>query len=464
MLDPNEASAGPTNDGKVFCSKCARLFEYTSSALLSIPLPTAEPVQSATKFYFCEICGKRITDVDIEQGRAHDKKLKGVYCQKCSLGVETVERLAVVEEPVARTPRNPLPRITPVLRAPPQSVPRAVNSPIPLKSSPNLKIAGAAIAAVVVISAGMFYFRNPGHGPNEPNSQTSPSNAIPRSKEQSSPGGPSDVIPRAHESNVAAKQSHDTPDLVTQPVLKTDPDSKESANLSAYDFDFKSASSFEEFKKLFEITVPHQMEMKYDRGKLLFGSTATASSKLSSFHLQAKTLRLGANWKLFFRLNSKIGVQEATAGVSPLFVEAHIRFIEDNEKISSFGETHARFAFSIYAQYEGFLRSLLLGNDQHGGGSGSGGIFAGINQGISTGNLLTGGNVKSPASKDGLYDIQLEMTGNKFKVLVNGAEVMSTALPQAAVARMASSPLTLCLFSGPDQVIELQRFSFSKSK
>ncbi len=35
------------------------------------------------KFYFCETCGKRITENEIEEGFGKDKKLKGIYCMSC---------------------------------------------------------------------------------------------------------------------------------------------------------------------------------------------------------------------------------------------------------------------------------------------------------------------------------------------------------------------------------------------
>jgi DNA-directed RNA polymerase subunit RPC12/RpoP len=58
---------------------------------------TAE--QSATKFYFCETCGKRITDRQILEGLGRDKKLKGVYCKDCAVGVMTMEFGAIKEVP-----------------------------------------------------------------------------------------------------------------------------------------------------------------------------------------------------------------------------------------------------------------------------------------------------------------------------------------------------------------------------
>ncbi len=50
------------------------------------------------KFYFCEGCGKRITENDIEQGLGKDKKLKGVYCKGCSVGVMTMETVPLTDE------------------------------------------------------------------------------------------------------------------------------------------------------------------------------------------------------------------------------------------------------------------------------------------------------------------------------------------------------------------------------
>ncbi|MBI3829838.1 MAG: hypothetical protein HY291_09990 [Planctomycetes bacterium] len=70
------------------------------------------------KFYFCETCGKRVTEKDVEAGQARNKKLKGVYCAQCSVGVMTMELLPVTEDearkilgksptPAAGTPLSP---------------------------------------------------------------------------------------------------------------------------------------------------------------------------------------------------------------------------------------------------------------------------------------------------------------------------------------------------------------------
>lgn len=45
------------------------------------------------KFYFCESCGKRLTEKEIDAGAAKDKKLRGVYCKTCAVGVTTMDTL-----------------------------------------------------------------------------------------------------------------------------------------------------------------------------------------------------------------------------------------------------------------------------------------------------------------------------------------------------------------------------------
>lgn len=49
------------------------------------------------KFFFCQTCGKRLTENDIAEGNARDKKLKGVYCTDCAVGVVTMEDLPLSE-------------------------------------------------------------------------------------------------------------------------------------------------------------------------------------------------------------------------------------------------------------------------------------------------------------------------------------------------------------------------------
>lgn len=49
------------------------------------------------KFYFCETCGKRLTERDIEDGAARNKKLKGVYCSNCAIGVSTLDSIPLTD-------------------------------------------------------------------------------------------------------------------------------------------------------------------------------------------------------------------------------------------------------------------------------------------------------------------------------------------------------------------------------
>ena len=49
------------------------------------------------KFYFCEKCGKRITDLQIAIGDGKDKKLNGVFCTLCAEGVLTLEMMPINE-------------------------------------------------------------------------------------------------------------------------------------------------------------------------------------------------------------------------------------------------------------------------------------------------------------------------------------------------------------------------------
>lgn len=50
------------------------------------------------EFFFCEKCGKRLTDQDIQAGKARHKQVKGVFCSTCAEGVMTVEFEAISPE------------------------------------------------------------------------------------------------------------------------------------------------------------------------------------------------------------------------------------------------------------------------------------------------------------------------------------------------------------------------------
>src|SRR5438105_2207153 len=115
-IAPDAFNAGATvyaDNGKTYCAKCAPLYRDTTTGLQKVQLPyktlgadeptgefapVTEPIPVAsrdTKFYFCETCGKRITDKQILDGLGRDKKLKGVYCKDCAVGVMTMEFTAI---------------------------------------------------------------------------------------------------------------------------------------------------------------------------------------------------------------------------------------------------------------------------------------------------------------------------------------------------------------------------------
>ena len=52
---------------------------------------------TSMKFYFCEKCGKRLTEHDIEVGEAKNKKLRGIFCTECSMGVMTMESIPLTD-------------------------------------------------------------------------------------------------------------------------------------------------------------------------------------------------------------------------------------------------------------------------------------------------------------------------------------------------------------------------------
>ncbi len=106
-------------DGRIYCAKCAplqsnKLAPSSSLNRLGADEPTGEyapisapaPAQSVTKFYFCETCGKRITDAQILEGLGRDKKLKGVFCATCAVGVQTMEFEAISEAEVRKPIRK----------------------------------------------------------------------------------------------------------------------------------------------------------------------------------------------------------------------------------------------------------------------------------------------------------------------------------------------------------------------
>lgn len=87
------------------------------------------------QFFFCETCGKRITEKDVEAGRARNKKLKGVFCSDCAVGVMTMEMMPVSEEEARRMLNKP-------------ATPPAGAAVLPTPGKPKRETTGINIAAV----------------------------------------------------------------------------------------------------------------------------------------------------------------------------------------------------------------------------------------------------------------------------------------------------------------------------
>lgn len=117
-LTENDLAEGAGKNKKlkgVFCKECAvgvttmddmPLTEEKARQLLLTGKessgPTNVPKPDAMKFYFCEKCGTRLDERDIEAGKARDKKLKGVYCRGCAEGVMTMEYEGMTSEEARR--------------------------------------------------------------------------------------------------------------------------------------------------------------------------------------------------------------------------------------------------------------------------------------------------------------------------------------------------------------------------
>jgi hypothetical protein len=138
------------------------------------------------KFWFCEKCGKRVTDVDIAEGDARDKKAKGVYCTDCGVGINTVELDAITDEQLARghgriTPQPPARKpsnikITAYVPKARRSVeprttePRAPATPSDKKSDIMMFLAGAG--GIVIVGMAVMFLLPRGRTPAAPAPET----------------------------------------------------------------------------------------------------------------------------------------------------------------------------------------------------------------------------------------------------------------------------------------------------
>jgi hypothetical protein len=201
------AAGSFTSSGKVYCAKCAPLLKDAIS-----PPGTSDPV----KFYFCETCGKRITDKQILDGLGRDKKLKGVYCKDCAVGVTTTEFDAVQDLPLPDPAKaQSRPRLVPTHRTG-DSVRGAARV---TRRKPSVAIP-FAVAGVVIAAAVALYIVGK---KDVPSTQTEPHKTS-ESNKSTAPlpaAVPTPVEPKADAvSPPASKQVSEQP----APVNKGDPE------------------------------------------------------------------------------------------------------------------------------------------------------------------------------------------------------------------------------------------------
>lgn len=130
------------------------------------------------KFYFCETCGKRLTEEDIEGGDARNKKLKGVFCRGCAVGVTTMDTLPMQEEEARsvlakqeKKPRRSSTSVMPAARRTSASSSRRV--PTPMTSGGGSRaslIAGGAVGVVLMIVVAFLY--SGGEGGKDPSAKS----------------------------------------------------------------------------------------------------------------------------------------------------------------------------------------------------------------------------------------------------------------------------------------------------
>ncbi|MCW8129800.1 MAG: hypothetical protein KIS92_05545 [Planctomycetota bacterium] len=160
------------------------------------------------KFYFCETCGKRVTEQDVEAGRARNKKLNGVFCAGCAEGVMTMELQPVSEDEARRllnkrntpaagaaTARPPTSAAPTLKRDTSQTrIPAARTSgeakhtqrsahpaPAPAQGANTGMIVAGAAAALLLVAGLLVAFKSGGEGraPEPRTAQGSPERAVP---------------------------------------------------------------------------------------------------------------------------------------------------------------------------------------------------------------------------------------------------------------------------------------------
>jgi formylglycine-generating enzyme required for sulfatase activity len=162
-IEESDFTEGAVHVGdKPYCAACAPVFGATSSILMTLPAseedPGLLPKPDGSKFWFCESCNKRLTEVDLAEGKGFDKQLRGKYCVKCAPGVSTHE-FTPLRDPAPQTapPKKhlaPHPKPAPV---------REKREPERIKEGPQRVTATyaayAGLVAIVAIAAWLVLSR-----------------------------------------------------------------------------------------------------------------------------------------------------------------------------------------------------------------------------------------------------------------------------------------------------------------
>ncbi|MCZ7649478.1 MAG: hypothetical protein M5U26_30175 [Planctomycetota bacterium] len=181
------------------------------------------------KFYFCETCGKRLTEEDVEAGKARDKKLRGVFCANCAAGILTMETLPLSEAEAQRvlndqpgeTPAAPVAkrariaseaRIPRPLRRTPEAGPAAATR------SPGVALAfvGAGLSAVVL--GAYLLTRSPTLRPAAPGNPSAENVPAPRGEPPVRTPSVENPTPEP-----SAKNLEPTPAMKTPPTVRPAP-------------------------------------------------------------------------------------------------------------------------------------------------------------------------------------------------------------------------------------------------
>jgi DNA-directed RNA polymerase subunit RPC12/RpoP len=117
--------------------------------------------------FYCESCGKRLTDDDLASGDARDKKARGLHCQACAAKVITTDYPASRQTGPVRTP--PAGQVTGgSARGRPGRTARRTPTPPATSLTGAFQAArtgnpaaffGLIIAAVALAGAALFLFR-----------------------------------------------------------------------------------------------------------------------------------------------------------------------------------------------------------------------------------------------------------------------------------------------------------------